>query len=249
MNITQLKQLVHNGESQHVEFKKSTAQIKPAFNTVCAFLNGTGGIVIFGAKNNGEFIGQQVTDKTKLEIAHEIKKIEPHAQITVHYLPITDHLQIIALEVPQGSHIPYAYEARPFERTQSSTAPMTQHRYEQLIIQRGHQNHSWEEQFATGYSIKDLDHDEIKRTIKEGVDQHRIAVEVLTYDIEHILENLELIVDGRLTHAAVVLFAKKLSNFYSHCAIKLARFRGRDKMGDFIDKDRARNNFLFLENL
>ena len=74
MNIEQLKQLISDGESQTLEFKKSTAQLKPAFETICSFLNGDGGI---GVTDNGKPIGHQVTDKTRKEIAREIKKIEP----------------------------------------------------------------------------------------------------------------------------------------------------------------------------
>lgn len=246
MNLTQLKQRIHDGESHQVEFKRSTTQIKAAFTTICAFLNGSGGVVVFGAKDNGELIGQQVADKTKLELANEIKKIEPNVQISVHYIPIENGQQVIVLEVPQGKHAPYVYDARPYERIQSSTTQMTQHHYEQLIIQRGHQNHSWEKEFTSEYNINDLDHDEIRRTVKEGIDQHRIPVEVMTYDIEHILENLELTKNGRLTNAAVVLFAKKISNDYAQCAIKLARFRGRDKLGDFIDNQWIRGNAFQL---
>lgn len=246
MNITQLNQRIHNGESHQVEFKRSTTQIKAAFTTVCAFLNGDGGVVVFGAKDNGELIGQQVSDKTKLELANEIKKIEPNVPIFVHYIPLENDLQVIVLEVPQGKHAPYVYDARPYERVQSSTTQMTQHRYEQLIIQRGHQNHSWEKEFTSEYNINDLDHDEIRRTVKEGIDQHRIPVEVMTYDIEHILENLELTKNGQLTNAAVVLFAKKISNDYAQCAIKLARFRGRDKLRDFIDNQWIRGNAFQL---
>ena len=121
MNITQLKQRIHNGESHQVEFKRSTTQIKAAFTTVCAFLNCDGGIVVFGAKDNGELIGQQVADKTRLDLANEIKKIEPNVQISVHYIPVENGQQVIVLEVPQGKHAPYVYDARPYERVQSST--------------------------------------------------------------------------------------------------------------------------------
>ena len=246
MHIKKLQKLIQEGESHQVEFKRSTTQIKAAFTTVCAFLNGEGGVVVFGAKDNGELIGQQVSDKTKLELANEIKKIEPNVPISVHYIPIENGLQVIVLAVPQGKHAPYVYDARPYERVQSSTTQMTQHRYEQLIIQRNHQNHSWEKEFASEYSINDLDHDEIRKTVKAGVDQHRIPVEVMNYDIEHILANLELTKNGRLTNAAVVLFAKKISNDYAQCAIKLARFRGRDKLGDFIDSQWVRGNAFQL---
>ena len=96
MNLEQLQQLARQGESQHLEFKKTMAQIKPAFETLCAFLNNKGGILLFGVKDSGELIGQTVTDHTKQELANEIRKIEPHAQIEIHYVPIGNNNQVIA---------------------------------------------------------------------------------------------------------------------------------------------------------
>ena len=52
MNIEQLQTLVDKGESDRIEFKKSTTQIKPAFETLCAFLNGAGGIILFGVTDS-----------------------------------------------------------------------------------------------------------------------------------------------------------------------------------------------------
>ena len=249
MNLTQLKQLVHEGESNQVEFKRSTAQIKAAFTTVCAFLNGTGGIVVFGAKDNGEFIGQQVADKTKLEIAHESKKIEPNTPIDVHYIPIANDLHVIAVEVPQGKYIPYVYDARPYERTQSSTAPMTQHRYEQLIVQRAYLNHNWVDFLTNEYSIDDLDHDEIRTTVIEGIQQNRISPETIHYSIEQILINFNLIQNNSLTNAAVILFCKTTKKIFSRCELKMARFRGIGKVDGFIDNQMETANAFQLIQL
>jgi len=246
VNIAHLKNLIQQGESQHLEFKKSTTQIKPAFETACAFLNNKGGTILIGVKDNGQLIGQEITDQTKQLIAHESRKIEPKSNIDVHYVKIDDNKHVIVIEVPSGKYTPYVYDSRPFERNQSTTERMTQHRYEQLIIKRGQLNHAWEEQPAYGYDINDLDSDEIRRTIKDGIDQNRIAIEVSNNDIENILTHLKLIVDGYLTNAAVVLFAKKLSSHYSQCAIKLARFRGNDKLGDFIDSQWLEGNAFQL---
>jgi len=123
---------------------------------------------------------------------------------------------------------------------------MTQHRYEQLIVHRGQLNHSWEQQLANDYDISDLDHEEIRRTIKEGVDQNRISVEVLNYDIEHILIKLKLLRNGHLINAAVVLYANDVEPNYSRCMIRMARFRGTDKLGDFIDNQRVYGNAFQL---
>lgn len=44
--------------------------------------------------------------------------------------------------VKAGDHKPYVFDGRPFHRVQSTSPIMPQHRYEQLIVERGQQNHS-----------------------------------------------------------------------------------------------------------
>jgi ATP-dependent DNA helicase RecG len=141
-----------------------------------------------------------------------------------------------------GGHAPYTYDGRPYARIESSTGLMSQHLYEQLLVRRGQLNHEWDTQLAKGYTIDLLDHEDIRRTIKEGVDKHRIGIEVLNYDIDHILRSLELIKNDKPINAAVVLYAKDVRPDYSQCMIRLARFRGRDKLGDFIDNQRVYGN-------
>jgi ATP-dependent DNA helicase RecG len=246
MDIDEVTALIQQGESDNLEFKKSTAQLKAAFETACAFLNGKGGVVLIGVKDDGQIVGQDVTDNTCLEIAREIKKIEPPAHIDIHYAPIKDGKFVIVLEMILSRHAPYIYDGRPYERVQSSTGLMSQHLYEQLLVRRGQLNHTWEEQSAEGYSLDSLDHEEIRRTIKDGVDNHRVGVEVLSYDIEHILSNFKLLRDGKLTNAAVVLYAKDVLPHYANCMIRMARFRGVDKLGDFIDNQRVYGNAFHL---
>jgi len=242
MDIGQVIVLAKQGESPKLEYKTSTAQLKPAFETACAFLNRKGGVVLIGVKNSGEIIGQDVTDNTRQEIAREIKKIEPPAHVDVHYVPTETGKFVIVLDVIFGSHAPYVYDGRPYDRVESSTGLMSQHLYEQLLVRRGQLNHAWDTQIAHGYSIDSLDHEDIRHTVKNGVDKGRISIEVLNYDIDHILRNLELVRDEKLINAAVVLYAKDVKPDYSQCMIRLARFRGTDKSGDFIDNQRLYGN-------
>ena len=84
MKIAQLKALAKRGESELLEFKSSTSNISAGLQTVCAFLNSYhGGTVIFGVKDDGKVVGQEVTDATRKTIANEINKIEPHTKIDV----------------------------------------------------------------------------------------------------------------------------------------------------------------------
>jgi ATP-dependent DNA helicase RecG len=79
LNLKELKQLVKKGESDRLEFKKTTGQRTAAVKTVCAMLNSSGGFVIFGVTDKGEIIGQKVSTKTIEDISNEIRKIEPPA--------------------------------------------------------------------------------------------------------------------------------------------------------------------------
>jgi ATP-dependent DNA helicase RecG len=69
LNLKELTKLVKQGESDRLEFKKTTGQRTTAVKTVCAMLNSTGGFVIFGVTDKGEVIGQKVSAKTIEDIS------------------------------------------------------------------------------------------------------------------------------------------------------------------------------------
>lgn len=248
MNIEQMQSLVIQGESTNLEFKTSTAKLASAFATVCAFLNNKGGTVLIGVKDNGKIIGQDITDATRLEIANEIRKIEPAAFIDVDYIEVKTKKFVIVLHVNAGHHIPYIYDGRAFQRYESQTDKMSQHCYEQLLVQRGQLNHSWEEFVADGYDIDSLDHEEIYRTVLDGIAEKRIHTSIAKENALKILRQLDLLVDGKPKRAAVVLFAKEIKSHYAQCWLKMARFKGIDKSGDFIDNQQIYcNAFHMLE--
>ena len=66
-------------ESETVELKKSTSELKEALKSIVSILNKHGkGEIWFGIKPNGEVIGQTVTEKTLRDISKAISdKIEP----------------------------------------------------------------------------------------------------------------------------------------------------------------------------
>ncbi|MBS0012639.1 MAG: hypothetical protein KFF46_01610, partial [Desulfobacterales bacterium] len=65
----------------------------------------------------------------------------------------------------------------------------------------------------------------------------RLNISPPTLGTLSILTGLGLIVDGKLTNAAVVLYGKaeKLESIYLQCSIRVARFRGTDRLADFSD--------------
>lgn len=82
-NLDIIKRLIAEKECGRVEFKETTGQLERGMETLCAFLNGEGGTVLFGVTDKGKIIGQDVSDKTKRDIADAIRRIEPFATVEV----------------------------------------------------------------------------------------------------------------------------------------------------------------------
>ncbi len=242
MNLEKIKVICARKETKTVEFKTSTALVRAVFETICAFLNGKGGIVLIGVRDDGRILGQHISDGTRKEISKEIKKIEPAPQVEVDYVEVEPDKFVIAIQVNAGDHAPYAYDGRSFQRDETETNRMSQHAYEQLLIRRGQLNHSWEEVIATEYTINDLDHEEIYKTVADGIRENRIPASAQREDVKQILNRLSLIAGDQLKRAAVVLYAKPESMKFLQCMIKMARFKGTDKLGDFIDNQQISAN-------
>lgn len=111
MDLSQIKELVKKGESNTLEFKKTTGLLQSAFETICGYLNGKGGTVLIGVADDRRIIGQEVGDKTLREISNEINKLEPPANVNIEYLSVGgDNKKIIILQVQAGKHGPYVFD-------------------------------------------------------------------------------------------------------------------------------------------
>jgi ATP-dependent DNA helicase RecG len=248
MTPGELEALVSGGESDRVEFKKTTGQRSDGAKTVSAMLNGEGGFVLFGVTDAGEIRGQEVTAKTLEDLVHELRKIEPQPLLSPERVPAADGRVVIVISVPGRTGGPYTYDGRPYVRQGPVTIPMPQDEYRRLILERAHPSHRWEIQPASEIGIQDLDAAEITRTIDEAVRRLRME-DPGTRDPEALLRGLNLIDQhGRLLNAAVVLFgrADRLLPHYSQCLLRLARFRGTDKTEFADNRQEVGNAFELL---
>ena len=69
LTYTDIQRLASEGEGKSIEFKETTGQLDRGMETLCAFLNGNGGTLLFGITDNGKIIGQDISDKTRRDIA------------------------------------------------------------------------------------------------------------------------------------------------------------------------------------
>ena len=241
-NLKQLSALLRKGEGPALEFKRSTGELKEGMQALCAFLNRSGGTLLFGIRPAATAEGQDVSDQTLRDIAQALDRFEPPVNVPVERLPLGKGREVLILRVKGTSDsIPFTFEGRPYERVGNTTRKMSQETYEKLLLERGHAKRRWENLPAEGLTLKDLDRKEILRTRELAIQQSRISPET-SQDLGDILDRLGVRVRGVLTQAAQVLYGKEFMSGYPQCLLKMGRFRGTEITGRIVDNRQERMN-------
>ena len=249
MNTDQITAIAATGESQTLEFKETTGTRRVAAMTVCAFLNQIGGQVLFGVTPSGVVAGQQVSDRTIEELSAELQRIDPPAFPTVERVPVDGDRAVIVVSTSQGSSRPYSYRGTAYRRVGNTTLEMSADEYNRMLFERMHSEQRWENQPAVGWSVDDLDAAEIRLTVAEAVRRGRLE-EPASRDPSDLLRGLGLLRDSVLLRAAAVLFGsmERLEFEMPQCLLRVARFRGLDRM-EFLDNRQFNGNaFTLLSN-
>ena len=94
-------------ETETLEFKKSTGELKEAMHSICAILNKHQyGELYFGVKNDGTVIGQVVTEESLREVSQKIKNfIEPR---------IYPEINKVVLDGRDCIHVKFSGDQRPY---------------------------------------------------------------------------------------------------------------------------------------
>ena len=94
-------------ENETLELKKSTSELKEAIISIVAILNKHGkGKIIFGIKDNGEVVGQQITSHTIRNVSKQIaENIEPRIYPTITKIQL-EGKDCMLVEF-EGEDIPY----------------------------------------------------------------------------------------------------------------------------------------------
>lgn len=168
MDYQKLIQLAAAGESARVEFKRTTGQRTEATKTICAMLNGTGGIVLFGVTDQGAIQGQKISAKTIEDLVAEQRRIEPPAFPDLETVTLGNGNQVIAVHVSSGGG-PYTYNGRPYIRYGPVTSIMPKEQYEKVLLEQMHATRRWENQPVVEKTIRDIDTSRLVSIVEEAI--------------------------------------------------------------------------------
>lgn len=202
MTADRISELAAIGESETLEFKRTTGQRTDAAKTVCAMLNHRGGHVLFGVTPEGVVVGQQIGEDTIEKVSAEIQRIEPRVFPSMERVSVARGKEVIAIVVQPGSAQPYVYKRVAYRRVGNTTLAMSAEEYNRVLFERMHTEQRWENQPASGWSLDDLDAAEIQRTVSEAVRRGRLEDPGMREPAE-LLQGMKLLKDGGLLRAAL----------------------------------------------
>ena len=104
-------------ETEFVEFKKSTGELKEGIISLTSMLNKSGrGVLYFGVRNDGEIVGQQIGDRTMREISQGIANaIKPQIIPTI-IMELLEDKNVIKVTV-EGDEKPYSAYGKYYMRS------------------------------------------------------------------------------------------------------------------------------------
>lgn len=221
--MNEIAKLLKRGESETLEFKKSTAQLDKALKSICAFLNHKGGTIYFGIEENRKVVGQEVSDKTLKSISQKIRqRIKPEISPEIKVLEIKGK-KVIEVKVKEGSNKPYYLDGIAYKRVGTENVVIAPEELERIILEK--RKKYWDSEICEEASLNDIDEEKVRWFLRKAKYERNFDVEP-EIPIKAALGKLELMKNGKLTNAAILLFGKNPQKFFLQAETRCARFKG-----------------------
>jgi len=214
--------LIREGEGLTVEFKERyTPRID---EDIVAFANGKGGRVLLGVRDEGEVVGEHLSNDLKAKINSLARNCKP--EISVDLLE-TDGVVVVAVE--EGSSKPYSCGSGYFRRLNGSTQKMS---HEELrVMFAENEPVPFEERTARRFTIEGISRGKIRAFAKEA------NVIVGRAPVVDILRSLNVADRGGIKNVGVLFFAADPHKFLNQSQMTLAAFKGTEKLHIYDRRD------------
>ena len=230
-----LTALIRHGESEIVEFKEQWNE--HGLEALASFVNTKGGMLLIGVKDNGTVLGWDGKDREQNVVINKIVEIlRVHPAVSIQQ---EQGKPVLVIKVKPGSTLVTCH-GRYYHRVGNSTREIPS---EQLgryfVVKLGVQ---WDS-VTDGYSLDLIDQAAVKRFL--DVAQTRLPFARDDETLETVLQNLNLMRDGKVTRGAILLFGKNPQALFFHTQIHMGRFK--DDITIIDDKILKGNLFAQLD--
>jgi ATP-dependent DNA helicase RecG len=151
--------------------------------------------------------------------------------------------QFVKMTVPK-SNIATSYHGKFYTRSGSTTQELKGGALQKLLLKAN--NMSWDEIGIDNATFDDIDAETVARFVVRATEYNRLPLGINSQNMRQLFQNLKLFNrEGNLTRAAVLLFGKEQTRFFSCATFKVGRFKGSDPT-DVIIQDKIEGNLFTM---
>ena len=196
-------------ENEHVEFKKSTAQLKEGIIAICAMLNKHGkGTLYFGVLDDGEVVGQQIGKKTLNNISMKINEsMQPSCLYEINQHITAEGKEFVEINF-SGTRTPYSAFGRYYIRFHDENRQMDNELLRNYYLNQKKDYSSWETASSDKCISDVISEKDVLSYYERGKKKGRIDFDYTS--TKKVIGRLGLLFDGdTLNNAGNVLFSKE----------------------------------------
>ncbi|RLF70746.1 MAG: hypothetical protein DRN55_08215 [Thermoplasmata archaeon] len=226
--------VISGGESESLELKRSLSEWRGIIETVSAFSNTKGGIIVVGVDDNKNLVGVDIGKGTIEDITNKIlnntePKIYPEIKIAEG-----DGKRLIIIKVEEYPFDVVLAFGRPFKRVGRNTVRISKDEYKRRILEIHKKEIYFDGQPLTEARINEIDEEKLREFVKKAREVRKLDVEEKE-SVRNILKKLKLLKGNALTNAAILLFGREPERIFNQIGIKCVRFKGMDVSNEMLD--------------
>lgn len=235
-----LKKLISQGESETLEFKESLQLKNEIGETVSAFSNSKGGIILVGISDRGAIKGLQIGKKTVTDLAEYIKRnTDPQIFPRITACEI-DNKQLISIKVEESGEKPVFFKDYVYKRVGDTNQRIPSSEIRRLAKESTGKVY-WDELPCEDAALEDIDRKAVDSFIKK---YERITKRELKTPPENLLKSLGYIKDDKLTNAGVLFFGQDPQKLFMNAYIAAARYKGVSVGTERLDYKEFKGNIF-----
>lgn len=224
----ELQDILSMQEGQFYERKSARIQPDDLVKEIVGFANASGGLIAIGIENNGEVTGFQTLGAKSIDSFIEAPSLllrNSPVRAKFRRIPAINSMgsrdEILVIDVdPSVNHVVVCNNGEAYLRINDKNIRFSYEQRRNLEFDKGQR--FFEDEVVRGSSFDDVDLDLLTEY------QNKLGVQVST-PVE-ILEARRFLIDGHLTNAGVLLFAKNPTKYLPNARLRFLRYEGKESM-------------------
>ncbi len=223
----EVQYLLSQEEGSRLEFKKSVHFADRIGQTVCAFANAGGGLLVLGIESvNGKAaaIGIQKKDEAYQKMAAILPQLEPRPLVSYEEHNIDGKLVILVNISALSPGDVCFFGNRVYVRQGSVNVEVSHKQLIEFLKARGIISF---EEGRSAAKLKDLSEEKIGKHLVNRTDKKPKIGEVPAEALLQSLGVANAIGEFYIKNVGLLAFAKDITRFFSNCEIRIVKYKGR----------------------